>query len=425
MNKDLIAIFEYLEREKGISRNIVIEAIEESLRAAARKSITGAANVTVKIHPKTGNINVFCEKEIVDEVEIPAQEISIDDARQIDPESQVGQFIDIEATPKDFGRIAAQKARQVITQKLRGAERNVIYEEYRHRINEIVSGTVKKLVRGANVIIDLGKVEAIMPMKHYPKTETYHVGDKVLGILLGVQDTESGGAEVLVSRSHPEFVRQLLIQEVPEINDGTVVIDKIVREPGYRTKLTVRSTDPKVDPVGACVGMRGVRVKNVVRELNNEKIDIVPFAQDPVELLQNALSPIEIRKISINDEDKIISIVVEDDDFAAVIGKKGMNARLNGQLIGYELEIQRMTDYNRLMVMQSSELASSDDPTLDEPLTSIDGINKLIVDQLTAEGFTLRKLLMMTPKELTDMKIPGIDSKAADKILEQVRKKRM
>lgn len=245
MNKDLIAVFEYLEREKGIKRDVVISAIEESLRAAARKSIAGASNITVTINPKTGNIDVYCEKEIVDEVEVAAQEISIEDARKIDPECEIGQFIDVVATPKDFGRIAAQKARQIITQKLRGAERDVIYEEYRHRINELVSGTVKRFVRGSNLIVDLGKVEAILPMKYYPKTEKYHIGEKVLALLCEVNDTENGGAEVVLSRSHPEFVKQLLIQEVPEINDGTVIIDKIVREAGYRTKLTVRSTDPK------------------------------------------------------------------------------------------------------------------------------------------------------------------------------------
>lgn len=423
MNKDLIAIFEYLEREKGISRDIIIEAIEESLRVAARKSVSGASNVTVKIHPKTGDIEVYSEKEIVDAVEVPAQEISLDDAREIDPECQIGQFIDVETTPKDFGRIAAQKARQIITQKLRGAERNVIYEEYRHRINELVSGTVKRLVRGANVIVDLGKVEAIMPMKQYPKTETFHIGDKVLALLLGVQDTESGGAEVVLSRSSPEFVRQLMVQEVPEINDGTVIIDKIVREPGYRTKLTVRSTDSKVDPVGACVGMRGVRVKNVVRELNNEKIDIIPFTQDPVELLQNALSPIEIRKISVNEDDRELSIVVDDDDFAAVLGKKGMNARLNGHLIGYELRVQRMKDYNRLIALQGTELASVDDPTLDKPLETIEGISTLIVEHLAAEGYTMRSLLTATPEQLKA--VPGISLDTAHKILEQVRKQRM
>lgn len=424
MNKDLIAIFEYLEREKGIKRDIVIEAIEESLRAAARKSIAGASNVTVKIHSKTGDIDVFCEKEIVDDVEVDAQEISLIDAREIDPECQIGQFIDTVVTPKDFGRIAAQKARQIITQKLRGAERDVIYEEYRHRVNELISGTVKRFVRGANVIVDLGKVEAIMPMREYPKTEKYHVGEKVLAVLIGVHDTENGGAEVVLSRSHPEFVKQLMIQEVPEVSDGTVVIDKIVRDAGYRTKLTVRSNDPKVDPVGACVGMRGIRIKNVVRELLNEKIDIIPFANDSIELLQNALSPIEIRKVNVSEEDKTVSIVVEDDDFAAVIGKKGMNARLNSQLIGYELEVQRMSDYTRTMEIQRGELASSDDPELDKTLKNIEGVNNLIFEHLVAEGFsTPRALLMASTEQLA--KIPGISLEMADKILEQIRKQRM
>lgn len=424
MNKDLIAIFEYLEREKGIKRDIVINAIEESLRAAARKSITGASNVTVKIHPKTANIDVFCEKEIVDDVEVAAQEISLIDAREIDPDAEIGQFIDVVVTPRDFGRIAAQKARQIITQKLRGAERDVIYEEYRHRINELISGTVKRFVRGSNIIVDLGKVEAIMPTRQYPKTEKYHIGEKVLAVLLSVNDTENGGAEVVLSRSHPEFVKQLMIQEVPEISDGTVIIDKIVREAGYRTKLTVRSTDPKVDPVGACVGMRGVRVKNVVRELLNEKIDIIPYSQDAVELLQNALSPIEIRKISVSEDEKTISIVVEDDDFAAVIGKKGMNARLNSQLIGYELEVQRIGDYTRATAIQRTELATSEDPELDKELKNIEGVNNFIFEHLVAEGFnTPRRLLIASTEELA--KIPGISLEMADKILEQIRKQRM
>lgn len=424
MNKDLIAIFEYLEREKGIKREVVISAIEESLQAAARKSVSGASNVSVTINPKSGNIDVYCEKEIVDEVEVPSQEISLEAAQTIDPDAEIGQFIDVVVTPKDFGRIAAQKARQIITQKLRGAERDVIYEEYRHRTNELISGTIKRFVRGANLIIDLGKVEAIMPAREYPKTEKYQVGEKVLSVLIEVKDTENGGAEVILSRSHPEFVRQLLIQEVPEVSDGTIIIDKIVRDPGYRTKLTVRSTDFKVDPVGACVGMRGNRVKNIVRELHNEKIDIIPFSADPIELLQNALSPIEIRKINLNEDDRVIAIVVEDDDFAAVIGKKGMNARLNSQLIGYDLEVQRMTDYNRTMAIQRQELASTNDPTLDQPLESIDGVNSLIFDHLAAEGYnTLRSLLQATPEQLAT--IPGISLELADKILEQIRKQRI
>ena len=386
MNKDLIAIFEYLEREKGIKRQIVIDAIEESLCAAARKSITGASNVTVKINSKTGDIEVFCEKEIVDEVEVVAQEILLEDARELDPDCELGQFIDVIVTPKDFGRIAAQKARQVISKKLRSDERDVIYEEYRHRINDLVSGTVKRFAHGSNLIIELAKIEAVMPTRHYPKTERYNIGDKVLAVLLEVVDTENGGAEVILSRSHPEFVKQLMIQEVPEVNDGTVVIDKIVRDPGYRTKLTVRSSDPKVDPVGACIGMRG------------------------------------IRKINVSDSDNTISIVVEDDDFAAVIGKKGMNARLNSQLIGYELEVQRLGDYHRTTELQRNELAASDDPELDKPLTPIDGVNSLIFEHLLETFGTRRSLLLATQEELS--KIPGINAEKADDILEKIRKQR-
>jgi transcription termination/antitermination protein NusA len=422
MNKDLIAIFEYLEREKGIKRDIVIKAIEESLYAAAQKSVSGASNITVSINSKTGNIDVLCEKEIVDEVEVPAQEISIELARELDPDSQIGQFIDIVVTPKDFGRIAAQKAKQIITRKLRSAERDVIYEEYRHRINELVSGTVKRFVRGSNLVIDLGKVEAIMPKKEYPKIERYNIGDRVYALLLAVNDTENGGAEVVLSRSSPEFVRQLVIQEVPEISDGIVTVEKLVREAGYRTKLCVSSSDHKVDPVGACVGMRGLRVKNVVRELHNEKIDIIPYSQDSLELLQSALSPIEIRKFNISDDDNTISIVIDDDDFAAVIGKKGMNARLNSRLLGYALEVQRIRDYKLQMKLQRIELAESDDPTLDEPLASIEGVNNLIFDHLAEKYSTTRKLLESTPDEIAE--IPGISLDMADFILEQIRKQR-
>lgn len=425
MNKDLIAIFEYLEREKGIKRELVINAIEESLQAAARKSVSGAANVTVAIHPKTGNIDVYCEKEIVEEVEVPSQEISLAAAREIDPDCELEQFIDVIVTPRDFGRIAAQKARQIISQKLRWAERDVIHEEYRHRVNDLVSGTIKRFVKGSNLMVDLGKVEAIMPMREYPKTEKYQIGEKVLALLLEVRDTENGGAQVVLSRSSPEFVRQLLVQEVPEVSDGTVIIDKIVRDPGYRTKLTVRSTDSKVDPVGACVGIRGNRIKNVVRELHNEKVDIIPYSADPIELLQNALDPIEIRKISLNED--TVSIVVEDESFATVIGKGGKNARLNGQLIERSLDVRRMTDYKRSLELQRLELAATDDPTLDDPLTSIEGINNLILEQLVSaedgKYSTLRSLLRATPEELAS--IPGISREIADKILEQIRKQRM
>lgn len=424
MNKDLVAIFEYLEREKGIKRDIVIAAIEDSLKVAAQKSIHGASNVTIRTNRKTGQIEVFSEKEIVESIKTPALEISLEQAQAIDPDCELGQFIDIEVTPRDFGRIAAQKARQIISQKLREAERNVIYEEYRHRIHELVVGTVERILRGGNLLIDLGKVKALMPSRLYPKNEVYQVGDKVLALLLAVQDTENGGAEVLLSRSDPEFVRQLLIKEVPEVEDTTVQIDRIVREAGYRTKLTVRSTDPKVDPVGACVGMRGNRVKNIVRELQNEKIDIIPYSADPVELLQNALAPIEIRKMRIDPDDRTLFIVVDDEDYPAVIGKKGFNARLNSQLIGCPLDVQAMSAYNQGLALHQEELSKSADPTLDQPLVAIPGLSSFILEHLINEGYdTPRKLLTLSVRDLA--RVPGMSADLAEHTLEQVRKLRM
>lgn len=423
MNKDLVAIFEYLEREKGIKRDVVIAAIEESLRAAARKSIKGLINVSVQINSKTGDIEVIAQKEVVDVVTIPEEEISLENAKVLDPNAEIGQWINISVTPQDFGRIAAQTAKQIISQKLRGAERDVIYEEYRHRLHEIISGSVKRIVRGATLIVDLGKVEAILPDRFYPKTEHYNIGDRVQALLYEVRDTDSGGAEVILSRSHPEFVAQLFMQEVPEINDGTITIEKIVREPGYRTKLAVRSTDSKVDPVGACVGIRGNRVKNIIRELNNEKIDIIPYSDDSIQLLQSALHPIEIKKISVSDDQTKISIVVEDENFPAVLGKRGMNARLNGQLLGVELDVQKMSDYQHIMGLQRAQLASVDDPTLDQPL-QIEGLSPLILESLVSAGYdTPRKLLNASPQQLAA--IPEISVEMADTVLEKIRKKRM
>lgn len=422
MNKELISIFEYLEREKGIKREVIISAITDALLSATRKSTVGLINVTVEIDHKTGNIEVIAEKEVVDTVTIPEEEISIEDARALYPECEIGEWVKLKVTPHDFGRIAAQTARQVISQKLRSAERDVIFEEYRHRINEIVSGTVKRVIRGSILIVDLGKVEAILPDRFYPKTEKYHVGDRVQALIYEVRDAENGGAEVVLSRTSPEFAAQLFMMEVPELDEGTVVIQKIVREGGYRTKLAVSSTDPKVDPVGACVGVRGTRVKNVIRELNNEKIDIFPYSDDPIQLLQNALAPIEIRKISTVEGGSTISIVVNDEDYPAVLGKRGMNARLNGYLIGAELDVQRMSDYQKVMSIQRAEKAASEDTSLDEPLV-IQGMNKLIVDGLIGAGYdTPRKVLAATAEQIAAAADVSVET--AEIILEEVNKKR-
>ncbi len=422
MNKDLVAIFEYLEREKGIKRHIIISAIEEALRAAARKSVKNLINVSVSINHKTGAIEVIAQKEVVDVVTIPDEEISLEDAQVLDPNAEIGQWIDLTVTPADFGRVAAQAARQIISQKIKGAERDVIYEEYRHRINEIISGTVKRVIKGSTLIVDLGKVEGILPDRFYPKTEKYAVGERVQALLYEVKDTENGGAEVVLSRSHPEFVGQLFLLEVPELKDGTITIERIVRDPGYRTKLAVSSSDSRVDPVGACVGVRGTRVKNIIRELNNEKIDIMPYSDDPIKLLQNSLSPIEAKKLFLSEDKKAVFVVVDDEQYPIVLGKRGMNARLNGELIGLEIQIQKWSEYQDSMKIERDQLVSQDDPELDQELT-IEGLSPLIVECLISAGYdTLRKVLSATTLELSA--IPEISMEMADNILEKIRKKR-
>jgi N utilization substance protein A len=421
MNKDLIAIFEYLEREKGIKRETIIDAIEESLQVAARKSLKGVGLVSVVIDPKQGTIDVTAEKEVVDTIEYPEEEILLDEARELAPDCELGDFIQVPIPPVDLGRIAAQTARQVIAQKLRGAERDVIYEEYRHRLHEMVSGTVKRVVKGATLIVDLGKVEAILPERFYPKTEKYHVGDRIQALLWEVRDTENGGAEVVLSRSHPEMVEQLFKQEVPELMDETVGIKKIVREAGYRTKLAVYSNDPRVDPLGACVGVRGTRVKNIIRELNNEKIDIVIFTEDTVQLLYALLHPIEPKKLNYDQENGKISLIVEDDDYPIVIGKRGMNARLNAALIGAELDVKKMTEYQAELSFERQQIQLEESPELDDELNAIEGINQFVIDSLKEAGFdTPRKVLNISSKELSNE--TGISVEMADDLMDKLRK---
>ena len=330
-----------------------------------------------------------------------AEEISVEEARILEPDCHIGQLLEISITPQDFGRIAAQAARQVISQKLKGAERDVIYEEYRHRAGEIISGTVKRFIRGRTLV----------------------VGEKVQALLLEVRDTDHGGAEVILTRSHPEFVSALFIQEVPELHDKTVVIEKIVRDPGYRTKLAVRSYDAKVDPVGTCVGVRGTRIKNIIRELNNEKIDVVPYSDDTIQLLENLMAPSEIRKIK--GLDPRIAIVVADEDYPTVIGKRGMNARLIGQMLGKDIEVQKISEYQKLLTIQMAELSDSPEDSFDEKIR-IEGVSGLILDSLASAGFdTLRKFMQASPADLS-AKVPGVNYyDLADKVLEQTRKRKV
>ena len=426
MNKDLIAIFDYLEREKGIKREIIIEAIRESLEMAARKSAHGGENISIEVNSKTGDIEVFCDKKIVDKVTNPMTQISLKLAQTYDPDYELGETIRVPTEAKDLGRISAQRARQIILQKLRGAERDVIQEEYRHRVNTLVSGTVKRIGRGNCVIVDLGKVEGLMPRRNYSPNESFDVGHKVLALLSEVRDTELGGAEVVLSRTDPEFVRQLFIQEVPEVSDGTVVIEGLVREPGYRTKMIVRSEDPKVDPVGACIGVRGIRVKNIIRELDGEKIDVIPYVSDAQEQLSQALNPVVIRRLEMSDDEETVIIVVDDEDFPTTIGKKGMNIRLLGRLMDIELKVQKMSDFVKLRAIERAALlATGENEQMDEPLSSVEGIPTMVIDQLISEGYsTPRALLMASPEEVAKKlgMSPGVVDKIFEQVLEPIRK---
>jgi len=423
VNKDLVAIFDYLEREKGIQRELVVAALEEALYAAAKKSVTGVQDVTISINPKSGVIDVLAKKTIVTKVQRPTLEISLKDALELNPSAEVGQSMLVAVTPDNFGRIAAQTARQVMTQKLRGLEREVIQSEYRDRIGEIVSGTVKRFVKGQNLLIDLGKVEAFMPMKEYPRNEHYQIGDKVLALLKAVRDNDMGGAEVILSRSSPDFVKALFEQEVPEISDGTVSIEKVAREAGARSKVMVKSIDPRVDAVGSCVGMRGGRIKNVLRELGSEKLDIVPYSDDPVEVVQSALSPVQLLKIAMSDEEPAMLVVVADSDYPIAIGKRGVNARLAGELAGLHLVVERLGDYEA--EQSSARLAEAEqiDPSLDETLV-VPGFSALLIESLIGAGYdTPRKVLIAAPNELA--RVPGISLETADRILDALRKMRM
>ncbi|MFY8215097.1 MAG: transcription termination factor NusA, partial [Chthoniobacterales bacterium] len=289
MNAEMLAMLDYLERERGIGRDALVDAISGAILTSARKSFATAKDLRIDISPRTGEIKAFAKPIVVEKIDNQHDQITLAKARQIQPDVQIGDEIEIEVTPRDFGRIAAQTARQAIMQRIRQIEKDMIYEEFKDRAGEIVNGTVRRFER-SDVIIDLGKFEGIMPSKERVPTEEYTIGDRIRAYVVAVENG-TRGPEIILSRSHPNFVRRLFEVEVSEISDRTVEIRSIAREAGARTKVAVHSADEKVDPVGACVGMRGARVKNIVRELNNEKVDIIRWYADPSELVKEALKP--------------------------------------------------------------------------------------------------------------------------------------
>jgi N utilization substance protein A len=339
MNAEFIAMLDYLERERGIKREILIEAVSNALLSASKKSVTASRDLRIDINPKTGEIRALANLVVVDKIENPQDEILLSQARKTKPDANVGDAIEVEVTPKNFGRIAAQTAKQAMMQRIRQVEKEMIYEEFKDRAGEIVSGTVRRFDR-SDVILDLGKFEAIMPQRERVVVEDYNVGDRLRAYVVAVENGIRG-PEIIVSRSHPNFVRRLFELEVSEISDGTVEIRGIAREAGYRTKIAVFSDNAKVDPVGACVGMRGSRVKNIVRELNNEKVDIIRWSSDPKEFVLEALKPAKVKNLVFDIERKSAQISVDEDQLSLAIGKKGQNARLTSRLTGWEINIDK------------------------------------------------------------------------------------
>ena len=411
MNSELIAMLDYLERERSIKREVLVEAISDALLAASKKSFTsGTRELRIEIDPKTGVIRALAKLIASEKVTNPHDEITLSKARALKPDVKPGDELEVEVTPRDFGRIAAQAARQAINQRIRQIEKDMIYEEFKDRAGEIVSGTVRRFEK-SDVIIDLGKFEGTMPSRERVVTEEYSIGDRLRAYVVAV-DNASRGPEIILSRSHPNFVRRLFEIEVSEIADRTVELKAIAREAGYRTKVAVHSADSKVDPVGACVGMRGARVKNIVRELNNEKVDIIRWDPDSLKFAAAALKPANIRSISLDEASHTVRVLVARDDLSLAIGKRGQNARLTAKLTGSEVDIQEDKTAEQALESQKAQAAHSMAESL--------GISEEEAQTLAAGGMNSIEVILSADAEDIAGLLGG-DLEKGQKILDAAR----
>jgi N utilization substance protein A len=377
MNSELSAVVEYMERERGVDRETIIEAIESALQSAANKNMADAEDLRVAISRDTLDIKAYARKKVVVAVDDRYKEVSLAEARRTDPNAQLDEMIEIESTPRNFGRIAAQTAKQTILQRIRQAEKSRIFEDYKNRTGEIVTGTVRRFER-STVIVELNHgAEGVMPSKERVPTEEYEVGERIRAYIVAIKERESG-PEILLSRAHPDFVRRLFEMEVSEIADGTMEIRGIAREPGYRSKVAVISHDERVDPVGACVGIRGMRVKNIVRELNGEKIDIVRWSDDIKTLVVNALAPAKLKHVEADEPTHTVTVTVDADQLSLAIGKRGQNARLTSKLIGWRVDIQK--DEEAMNFEERVAAAVSG-------LVAVEGIGEEWAEKLVYAGF--------------------------------------
>jgi N utilization substance protein A len=352
-NKELILALEELEKEKGIKKDYLLEAIENALVTAYKRNFDSLENVKVVMDPQTGATHVYSIKEIMENANDDALEISLEEAHKINKTLKIGDNVEVEIVPRDFGRIAAQTAKQVIIQKLREAERELTFNEFNDRKGEIVSGLIQKADKNI-VVMDLGRLEGVMPTKEQIPTEQYHVNEKIKGYVLEVEKGSKGAPQVIVSRSHPDFVRKLLEFEIPEIYEGVIEIKSVSRDPGYRSKVAVYSPDPNIDPVGSCVGQKGVRIQNVINELNGEKIDVIEWNEDPSIFIASALLPAKILAVDVKQEEKFAQVIVPDDQLSLAIGKSGQNARLAARLTNWKIDIKSETQFREMLANVNS-----------------------------------------------------------------------
>ncbi|MCI1883015.1 MAG: transcription termination factor NusA [Sporolactobacillus sp.] len=388
MNSDLVEAMTALEKDKGISKEVLLDALEAALISAYKRNFDQAQNVRVDIDEGLGRIKVYARKEVVENVENKNLQISLQDATALNPHYQLGDTVEIEVTPRNFGRIAAQTAKQVVTQRVREAERNVIYSEFIDRQDDIMTGIVQRVDRRF-IYVDLGRVEALLPQSEQMPNETYRPHDRIKVYLTKVEDAKKGPM-ITVSRTHPGLLKRLFELEVPEIYDGTVEIKSIAREAGDRSKIAVYAEDPEVDAVGACVGQRGARVQTIVNELKGEKIDIVNWSDDPVTFVANALSPSKVVKVIVHEAEKATTVIVPDYQLSLAIGKKGQNARLAAKLTGWKIDIKSESEADELGLFDDpgSEAAEGaaavKPPAADQPASSDTPAAEETADQSSA-----------------------------------------
>jgi len=407
MLTDLKRTIDQISRDKGIDRQVLIGTLEEAIKSAARKKFGNRFDLEVAFNEEIGEVEVFQFKEVVEDVQNEDLEISLEEAGKLDPECEVGESLGVKMEMADFGRIAAQSAKQVIIQRLKDAEREMIYEDFKDRRGEVINGIIQRHDR-AGVIVNLGRTEALLPHHEMVPKETYRQGDRIRAYVYEV-DREGRGPQIVLSRSHPEFLKALFEIEVPEVSEGLVKIVSVAREPGSRSKIAVVTEDKDIDPVGACVGMKGSRVQSVVQELRGEKIDIVPWNPDPARFIVNALAPAEIVRVIIEEANKIMEVVVPDEQLSLAIGKRGQNVRLASKLTGWRIDVISETRYNTML----SEGYDS--------LLSLEGVGDVTAEALSNAGFaSAEELARATVEELSE--IPGISTTKAEKLIKSAKK---